>query len=145
MDKHTSPAAERQYEPASTKPTANVANGIADTELSDTSQWTPAEKLADSIFQFVKVAITLGPRMEVVAQQEDEVRFMSSVRQDPSAARDAQNLEADNENSAEGSDLQLLRLRTKKQEIIIYPDAKFLCCVIQAAGRSAQSNGDPAR
>jgi hypothetical protein len=35
-------------------------------------------------------------------------------------------------------------MRTKRQEIIIYPDTKFLCCVIQAVGKFGQSNGDSA-
>lgn len=29
------------------------------------------------------------------------------------------------------NDVQLLRLRLKKQEVIIFPDPKYLCCVVQ--------------
>jgi hypothetical protein len=35
-------------------------------------------------------------------------------------------------------------MRSKRQEIIIYPDTKFLCCVIQAVGKFGQSDGDSA-
>jgi hypothetical protein len=30
-------------------------------------------------------------------------------------------------------------LRTKRQEIIIYPDTNYLCCVVQSVGK--QANG----
>lgn len=43
------------------------------------------------------------------------------------------------ENSSKEDQVQLLRLRTKRQEIIIYPDSNYICCVVQSVGK--QANG----
>jgi hypothetical protein len=52
--------------------------------------------------------------------------------------------DADTRDKVGENEVQLIRMRTKRQEIIIYPDTKFLCCVIQAVGKFGQSNGDSA-
>jgi hypothetical protein len=52
--------------------------------------------------------------------------------------------DADAPDKVGGNEVQLIRMRTKRQEIIIYPDTKFLCCVIQAVGKFGQSDGDNA-
>jgi hypothetical protein len=50
--------------------------------------------------------------------------------------------DADTHEKAGENEVQLLRMRTRTQEIIIFPDTKFLCCVVQAIGKLEHANGD---
>ncbi len=60
----------------------------------------------------------------------------------PTLSKDEPRYEAGGRDRSEDGEVQLLRLRTKKHEIIVYPDAKFLCCVVSRSGQGqGQSNG----
>ena len=49
--------------------------------------------------------------------------------------------DGDAEGDAE-DDVQLLRMRTKNYEIVIFPDRKFLCCVIQDITKGLQGQNN---
>jgi hypothetical protein len=104
-------------------------------------QLTPAEVLASSIYDFVKAASVLGVSLATVSA--DEEREDSTYPQPSNGgARSAEPADAteSTSNSAE-SQVQLLRLRIKHQEIIIYPDQNYLCCVVQRIGQRRGTDG----
>ncbi|KIW75812.1 hypothetical protein Z517_10556 [Fonsecaea pedrosoi CBS 271.37] len=113
-------------------------------ETDDTSEVQyiekPVERLASSIFQFVNNANAMGATLGAASR--------SAARPDgtyPGAAygeaKTVQNKERNTEEDAENGDtedeVQLLRLRTKHQEIIIFPDPNYICCVVQRIGKTA--------
>ena len=107
---------------------------------------TPAEQLASSIFQFVSVSNALSSKMEMLSVQQTrrlDITSLGNEENNP-ALKHRGDKDAEAHNEAGANEVQLLRMRTKRQEIIIFPDTKFLCCVIQAVGKSGQSNGDHA-
>ena len=98
---------------------------------------TPAQHLARAILSFLDSAQTLGLCLQPLNSDPSS----SSHRRTLSFSDDKENRGPD-ANSAEKLDddrmdgrgqdlLQLLRLRTTTQEIIIYPDARYVCCVVQ--------------
>jgi hypothetical protein len=105
---------------------------------------TPAEQLASSIFQFVSVSNSLSSKMEVLSAPKSGRLDITSLSNEENNARPKQHVgnDAEMHEKSGGNEVQLLRMRTKRQEIIIFPDTKFLCCVIQAVGRSGQSSSN---
>ena len=79
--------------------------------------------------------------MEMLSLQQDRRLDITSLGNEE-APKHHLDRETDLHDKVGGNEVQLLRMRTKRQEIIIYPDTKFLCCVIQTVGKSGQSNGD---
>ena len=106
----------------------------------------PTEQLASAIFEFVSASNTLSSKMELLSVQNSGRLDITSLSNEESNARSKHHVgkDVDTHDKAGGNEVQLIRMRTKRQEIIIYPDAKFLCCVIQAVGKFGQSNGDSA-
>ena len=102
------------------------------TETEPTTKATPtaAEELALSIFSFVSSAKSLGMTMEpLLAQKNTSLRSLTTY--EPTTSK------------PEDGEVQLLRLRTKKHEIIVYPDTRFLCCVVSRSGHGqGQGIGD---
>jgi hypothetical protein len=90
---------------------------------------TRAEKLAADIFRFVSVASSLSSSVHSAASSKGSSGAYTngngyrSVQDDTSSERGAQE-------ATEPNEVQLLRMRSKKHEIIIFPDPKFLCCVV---------------
>lgn len=88
----------------------------------------PAQILAESIHTFVASASGLAEsigKIKVLANHprtRNEVGRTESQIDESTAGGTAGQME---------DEVQLLRLRLKKQEIIIYPDPQYLCCVIQ--------------
>jgi hypothetical protein len=84
--------------------------------------------------------------MEVLSVQNSGRLDITSLSNEESNARSKHHIgkDADAHDKVGGNEVQLIRMRTKRQEIIIYPDTKFLCCVIQAVGKFGQSDGDSA-
>ena len=83
--------------------------------------------LACSIFAFVASSVALGG-----ALQEENAITASEVQ-----ARKTQS----GRNSSDGhseDEIQLLRLRLRRQEIIIYPDPSYLCCVVQGLEKAGK-------
>jgi hypothetical protein len=107
---------------------------------------TPAEELASAIFQFVSASNSLSSKMEILSAQKSDRLDITSLSNEGRNATPQHHVDKDahTHGNAEGSEVQLLRMRTKRQEIIIFPDTKFLCCVVQAVGKLGQANGDSA-
>jgi hypothetical protein len=107
---------------------------------------TAAEELASAIFQFVSASNSLSSKMEILSAQKSDrldITSLSNERKNMTSQHHV-GKDAHTHDSTGGSDVQLLRMRTKRQEIIIFPDTKFLCCVVQAVGKLGQANGDSA-
>jgi hypothetical protein len=106
----------------------------------------PAEQLASAIFEFVSASNTLSSKMELLSVQNSGRLDITSLSNEENNARPKHHVgkDVDTHDKVGGNEVQLIRMRTKRQEIIIYPDTKFLCCVIQAVGKFGQSNGDGA-
>jgi hypothetical protein len=104
--------------------TAYASNGQQDLK--------PAESLAASIYQFVQNAASLGKALGTTSRSGSGSR--DSIHGYGGRAQSAnkplgQDDEVDAANNED--DVQLLRLRTKQQEIIIFPDPSYICCVVQ--------------
>lgn len=84
--------------------------------------------------------------MEIlIVQKPDQLDITSlSIEGKNATAKHPVDKDVDTHDKAGGDEVQLLRMRTKRQEIIIFPDTKFLCCVVQAVGKLGQANGDSA-
>ena len=73
----------------------------------------------------------------VAAQAEDEdgASFRRSQQGDNGETHGNKTALADSEELREESQAQLMRLRIKSREIIIFPDPQYLCCVVQRIGK----------
>lgn len=89
---------------------------------------SPAQILAESIYTFVAAAGALAGslgKIDLLADApstRNEAGRVGAQKDDLTAASTA---------SQTDSEVQLLRLRLKKQEVIIFPDPQYLCCVVQ--------------
>ncbi|RVX69453.1 hypothetical protein B0A52_06516 [Exophiala mesophila] len=95
-------------------------------------QVTPAEVLASAIFQFAKNASTVGAVLGGISRQADKTS--GGIYGDGSASMQEVGGE-DESHKVREDEVQLLRLRTKNQEIIIFPDPNYICCVVQRMGK----------
>lgn len=103
---------------------------------------SPAEELASSIFQFVKSAASLGTTLCSVAShsaQEDGASFFRSQQGDKLGTDSNKTASDDSEDLQDESQVQLMRLRIKSREVIIFPDPQYLCCVVQRTGKQANA------
>jgi hypothetical protein len=100
-----------------------------------------AETVAASVFSFVHSAAMLGRAVGRSRNDRDgqHAQRASVFETAPTSTGDDQNPDKDNQSTHKDDQVQLLRMRTKRQEIIIYPDVNYLCCVIQSVG--TQVNG----
>jgi hypothetical protein len=90
---------------------------------------TRAEKLASEIFHFVSVASSLASALQsTVTPKGSSGMYKDGVGYQPSQKETSI---GKTEQEVDSNEVQLLRMRSKKHEIIIYPDPKFLCCVVQ--------------
>lgn len=101
----------------------------------------PAELLASSVLSFVHSATLLG---RAAGRSNDDPESQDAARAGfyetaPNQEADDQEQNGDSESAGREDQIQLLRLRTRRQEVIIYPDTKYLCCVVQSVGK--QANG----
>jgi hypothetical protein len=82
--------------------------------------------------------------METLLAQKSERLDITSLSNEEKSTTSKHQIDKDarmHEKAGE-SEVQLLRMRTKTQEIIIFPDTKFLCCVVQAIGKLEHANGE---
>ena len=98
--------------------------------------------MAASIFQFVKVANSLGTTLGTISA-EHELEDSNPLRRLGPDTRSEQNNGAVDESEALRADsqVQLLRLRVKHREIIIFPDQRYLSCVVQRVGKQSGADG----
>jgi hypothetical protein len=112
------------------QPATGEGTGDADAEM----QPTPAEALASSIFQFMKIAGSVGDTLCAVSMEQEAEDF-SLRRSDQDQKGSAYGTHAV---PIDESQIQLLRLRIKHREVIIFPDPRYICCVVQRTGRQSQ-------
>jgi hypothetical protein len=98
----------------------------------------PVEILAASVFQFVNHAASLGLTLGGVFRNSGISGAVSY--KDSSTSKQEASTE-DEYPKTKDDEVQLLRLRTKYQEIIVFPDPNYICCVVQKVGK-AGSNPD---
>lgn len=113
----------------------DAASNPAQPDETRESQTRPerVELLASKIFDYVRVAAQLG-------------ETISSVEQPETISRSTQDAQANGQREKPGSqvedavdaEVQLLRLRLKRQEVIIFPDPKYICCVVQTLEKPAR-------
>ncbi|OAP57046.1 hypothetical protein AYL99_09159 [Fonsecaea erecta] len=103
----------------------------------------PVERLAASIFQFVNNASIMGATLGAASRNTERPEGPYAGAGYGEAKR-VQNKERHTEEDAENGitedEVQLLRLRTKHQEIIIFPDPNYICCVVQRIGKTASGH-----
>jgi hypothetical protein len=97
----------------------------------------PAETLALAVFGFVHSATLLGRAVAGSHSSQDNqdaapANIFESI---PSQPGDDQHQLKGDESTNKEDQVQLLRLRTRRQEVIIYPDTNYLCCVVQSVGK----------
>ena len=98
---------------------------------------SPAAELATSIFHFVQIADSLGMTLSTIAAEQESDDFTPQRGELEQITSDAGE---DGAVHTDSSQIQLLRLRIKHREIIIFPDPRYLCCVVQRQGRQAGIN-----
>ncbi|RMD40671.1 hypothetical protein DV735_g4467, partial [Chaetothyriales sp. CBS 134920] len=94
---------------------------------------SPAEELAVSILQCVQAADALGSNLAALSSEEESEDY-ASRRSGPPGNVSEPELDDSKASASNESAVQLLRLRVKQREIIIFPDPRYLCCVVQTAG-----------
>ena len=120
------------------EPTTDEANSAQDPAADAQRDATPAEELAASIYQFMSAAGALGVTLATTTARQDR-EDGSYHRNDPKQQNNEELVDV----SAASADaeVQLLRLRVKQREIIIFPDSRYICCVVQRMGRQAGADG----
>ena len=118
---------------APTEPTEGESPSPADTQPAQDTPYKPsqAETLAAHIFAYVSSASALSTCLSrSAAGRDEETEYSGSNTQSAPQNGVTQNQD-DNEGLPEEDDeLKLLRLRTRANEIIIFPDRRFLLCVV---------------
>lgn len=97
----------------------------------------PAEVLASSIFQFVNNANGVASDIECAVLSAGSAGVVPTGANDATMANGKIEAQGDEEGDPQPDmqDIQLLRLRTKNREIIIFPDPNYICCVVQKVGK----------
>ena len=129
-------------EPEAPERDGAAAASTAD-ESTDAQQTAkPAEVLAASIFHFVNnanvLADTLGNTSRNGARTEGTFATFGDEEAINASGKGGK-FEEDVE-SIPADEVQLLRLRTKHQEIIVFPDPNYICCVVQRVGKAGASH-----
>lgn len=96
---------------------------------------SPAQVLAESIYTFVASAAALAESLGKIDIPGDA----STTLTDSGRGRQGKDDSISSATTSQADDdVQLLRLRLRKQEVIIFPDVKYLCCVVQDIEKSAR-------
>ncbi|KAJ5612106.1 hypothetical protein N7510_005300 [Penicillium lagena] len=139
------PSVPQQSDEPPSSPASPAANVLS---LSSPYQPSQAEALAAHIFAFVSSASALGVSLSRPASQQN-----GGAHESQPAAWDAGHETYANGTSTpreedrdadtvdvEEDEIKLLRMRTRKHEIVVVPDKKYLLCVVHDA---AHASGGP--
>ena len=137
------------HRPTAPDPEPSSSNGdTSSQEAADerndgiTTRPTPLETFAASIVSFVSSATAtseaLRPSLLGDSTNQDQYRLLNG--KDAGNGSAAVDKDTDQRTTVEGSEVQLLRMRTKKHEVVIFPDNKFLSCVVQEIGKHNSNN-----
>lgn len=112
-----------------------------------TYQPSQAEALAAHIFAFVSSASALGVSLsKPITQQAGEGSSSTGLEGGYEALANGTSTPQD-ERDADGEDhdgedeVKLLRMRTRKHEIVVVPDRKYLLCVVHDAAHASGGTG----
>lgn len=146
LEKQTTSSADASYrwtspqqDPSSEVNTDGTSNPVV---VEDTiNKLQPAGVLAASVFQFVNSASSLGQTLGNTSRNVSGVDASLTTAGYSTAANRSKSEAVDEESDLRDSEdeVQLLRLRIKHQEIIIFPDANYICCVVQRAGKAGNA------
>ncbi|KIX10403.1 uncharacterized protein Z518_01485 [Rhinocladiella mackenziei CBS 650.93] len=100
------------------------------------TQLKAVELLASSIFQFVTNASMLGFTLGSTSRSASGPDGSSSYGDPTTFSKQEPNAEEESDQKVGEDEIQLLRLRTRHQEIIIFPDPNYICCVVQRVGKA---------
>ncbi|KAJ5249231.1 Dynein light chain-related protein [Penicillium chermesinum] len=136
----------------STSPLQTTDSGTTDSApKSPTYQPSQAEALAAHIFAFVSSASALGmslsnPGSQTQNSDSSSRALDSSYDTYGNGTGTSTPREEDRDSHSydreEDGEVKLLRMRTKKHEIVVVPDRKYLLCVVHdASGNGPSANG----
>ena len=129
-------------------PASATAEGVAATSIEDGDTGdeametfaeagpTRAERLASDIFLFVSTASFLAASLESTATPKAHDAGYQNGTSYGHLHKGKTTAIAEQE--VDVNPLQLLRMRSKKHEIVIFPDPNFICCVVQSMERLAR-------
>ncbi|KEF61733.1 uncharacterized protein A1O9_03303 [Exophiala aquamarina CBS 119918] len=146
-DQQLSSGAGSQYQWSRSRQDEQETSKVKEQEQSDGDQQEddpargkqqPVELLAASVFQFVNNAASLGLTLGSISRDSGISGTLSY--KDSSTSNQEASAEEDHARTKD-DEVQLLRLRTRYQEIIVFPDPNYICCVVQKVGK-AGSNPD---
>jgi len=148
LEKQNNTSPEGSYRRVSARqdaqPEPEREGGTDPKELEAGDKAGPTEVLAATIFHFVNSAtslgLTLGSTSRSAASSEGTVAAGGYSSTAVASKGDGTEEESDSRSSED--EVQLLRLRTKHQEIIIFPDSNYICCVVQRAGKAGHTVGN---
>jgi hypothetical protein len=127
--------------PTSATAEASAATSMESRDASDEAMAhagtgpTRAERLASDIFLFVTAASYLATSLESTAPSNANTIYKNNNGYGhPQKGKTT----AMPELEVELNPVQLLRMRSKKHEIVIFPDPNFLCCVVQNMDRQSR-------
>ena len=139
---------------AAYKPSADVAGGPNQAPSSmpaqendeqavqdDVPEASPAEELAASVYKFVKSAELMGASLNGLSIEREADGKTSVFNADGDSEKHVADVNSASKESVAGnedSQIQLLRLRIRRREVIIFPDPQYLCCVVQRISKSAE-------
>jgi hypothetical protein len=122
--------------PAAVATQSNEENGTTEeAAANETDTASPPEELAAAIFQFMKVAESLGSTLTSVSKEENLDDSAGRRNDTGSRTQDRIGAAEDGDSRRHDSQVQLLRLRIRQREIIIFPDVRYLACVVQRIGK----------
>ncbi|KAJ5365562.1 hypothetical protein N7517_008448 [Penicillium concentricum] len=141
-----------QTEENSTSRTAHIPSPTTEQSPSSTTQPTDpspvlpavsqpyqpsqAETLAAHIFAFVSSAEALGvslSRPTLTVQRPSDAHWDVNYEYANEGTAREEDRDGDGFDRDEDGDVKLLRMRTKKHEIVVVPDRKYLLCVVHDA------------
>jgi len=127
-------------QPSSSTDQALTQSDSTPTSPADSASYQPsqAETLAAHIFAFVSSASALGISLSKPAQTEGSALNGYGTYGNGGTPQEERDPDTDRD---EEDEVKLLRMRTRKHEIVVVPDRKYLLCVVHDAHASTGAGG----
>ncbi|KAJ5502750.1 hypothetical protein N7463_005624 [Penicillium fimorum] len=116
--------------------------------VSQSYQPSQAETLAAHIFAFVSSAEALGvslSRPTLTVQRPSDAHWDVNYDYAKEGTVREEDQDGDDFDRDEDGEVKLLRMRTKKHEIVVVPDRKYLLCVVHDASPGSAPAAGPRR
>lgn len=143
----SAPIASAATEPPLAQPVDSSPTSPAQPDPS-TYQPSQAETLAAHIFNFVSSASALGVSLSRPTQKGDgrnPATLEGGYNAYPNGTSTREDGDAEAGDREEEDEVKLLRMRTRKHEIVVVPDRKYLLCVVHDAANASGGSGAGAR